>query len=428
MSEERGEEHSEVRSEIDAEAPPAAAEPPPARQRGSRGAVAALLALLIVVLAGVALSPFWAPELAPLLPWAVSPDISNEQYSALAGRVAAIEQRPAAPNVNLDAIKSALNGLEQRVKQLETAINGRIAVSASDIDALKSQLGGLAQRVDRLEAAGGGDRQLETAITAAKTTLQQLDERVAEIEAQSAARKASDAADLPKIQQELARLGTMTGDLAGRVGTLEHDQQSQKTSEPRTDAILALLLAQMREAVEQARPFAAEYNAFTTLAHDQDLAAAARPLAEAARNGVASRAVLTQRLRELAGRVATASEPAAEPDLGQQVLAHLRGLVTIRRIDGSSQTGPEAAVSTAQSALARGDLAGAVTALEPLTGANAEAARPWLQMARGRLAVETALDHLQELVTVRLGSAPPAHPASPPSAPEEPPEKARTPS
>ena len=423
MSEEHSEEHSEERGAIDAETPPAAAEPPVARQRGSRGVATGLLALLIVILTGVALSPFWAPEVAPLLPWAASPATSNEQYSALAARVAAIEQRPVAASVNTDAIKSAVNGLEQRVKQAETAINGRTAVSASDVDALKSQLGGLAQRVDRLEAAGGGDRQLESAMAGTKTTLQQLDQRVAEIESQSATQKASDAADLQKIQRELARLGTVTSDVTGRVGTLE-----QRASEPRIDAILALLLTQMREAVEQARPFATEYNAFTALAHDPDLAAAARPLAEAARNGLASRAVLGKRLAELAGRIATASEPAAEPDLGQQVLAHLRGLVTIRRIDGSSQTGPEAAVSTAQAALARGDLAGAVAALDVLTGANAEAARPWLQMARERLFVEAALDHLQELVTVRLGSAPPAHPASPPAAPEGASEKARTPS
>ena len=428
MSQEHGEEHSEEQGAIDAETPPAAAEPPAARQRGSRGVATGLLALLIVVLAGVALSPFWAPEVMPLLPWAASPATSNEQYSALAARVAAIEQHPAAPADNSDAIKSAVNGLEPRVKQLESAINGRTTVSASDVDALKSQLGGLTQRVDRLEAAGGGDRQLETAMAGTKTTLQQLDQRVAGIESQSAAQKASDAADLQKIQQELARLGTVTSDVTGRVGTLEHDQQSQKANEPRIAAILALLLTQMREAVEQARPFATEYNAFAALAHDPDLAAAARPLAEAARNGVASRAVLGNRLAELAGRIATASEPAAEPDLGQQVLAHLRSLVTIRRIDGSSQTGPEAAVSTAQAALARGDLAGAVAALDALSRANAEAAHPWLQMARERLAVEAALDHLQELVTVRLGSAPPAHPVSPPAAPEGVSEKARTPS
>jgi hypothetical protein len=97
--------------------------------------------------------------------------------------------------------------------------------------------------------------------------------------------------------------------------------------------------------------------------------------------------------------------------------------VTIRRIEGPSQTGSEAAVNAAQTALARGDLAGAVAALDPLTGANAEAARPWMRMARERLAAEAALDHLQELLTTRLGSAPAAAPAS---SPDQPSEKART--
>jgi hypothetical protein len=42
-------------------------------------------------------------------------------------------------------------------------------------------------------------------------------------------------------------------------------------------------------------------------------------------------------------------------------------------------------------------------------------------MARARLAAETALDHVQELLTERLGSSP----AAPAKVPEEP-EKART--
>ena len=100
-------------------------------------------------------------------------------------------------------------------------------------------------------------------------------------------------------------------------------------------------------------------------------------------------------------------------------------LVTIRRIDGSSHTGSEGAAGTAQAALARGDLAVAVAALEPLTGADAEAARPWLLMARERLAAETALDHVQELLTERLGSPSAAPGATPAKVPDEP-EKART--
>ncbi len=191
------------------------------------------------------------------------------------------------------------------------------------------------------------------------------------------------------------------------MGALEREGQSQNKAELRTDGMLALLLGQMREAIEQARPFPAEFDAFIGLARDSDLAAAAQPLAQPARNGVASRAVLVKGLAELAGRMAVAGEPAVKSDWREQTLARLRGLVTIRRIDSSSHTGSaggaaggsDGAVGTAQAALARGDLAGAVAALEPLTGADAEAAGPWLLMARERLAAETALDHIQELLT-----------------------------
>ena len=40
---------------------------------------------------------------------------------------------------------------------------------------------------------------------------------------------------------------------------------------------MALLLAQMREAIDQARPFPTEFDAFVRLAQDPELAAAARP-------------------------------------------------------------------------------------------------------------------------------------------------------
>jgi hypothetical protein len=85
-------------------------------------------------------------------------------------------------------------------------------------------------------------------------------------------------------------------------------------------------------------------------------------------------------------------------------------------------------VGAAQAALARNDLAGAVAALEPLTGAAAEAARPWLQLARDWLTVEAALGHLQELLTARLGGPPAAPVSAPPKTPDEPSEKTRTPS
>jgi hypothetical protein len=394
-------------------ASPPAVEPARPPRRFSPAALW-LAGFLILILAGVALSPFWAPQIEPLFPWSEDRD----EYAALATRLAAVEARPVGPNTAIDAVQS----LAHRVDQLDSrlaAIEKRPAPPIPDTDAINSAVSALGRRVDQLEAAAKPD------LGPLRAGVQQLEQRLAAIETQSASRIASEAAAWKDMEQELSRLGKADGDLADRVAALEREAQLQNRAELRADGMLALLLGQMREAIERARPFPTEFDAFIRLARESDLAAAAQPLAEPARSGEPSQAALVKGLAELAGRMAVASEPSAQSDWREQTLARLRGLVTIRRIDGSSRTGSEGAVSTAKAALARGDLAGAVAALEPLTGADAEAARSWLLMARERLAAETALDHVQELLTERLGSPPAAPGAAPAKVPDES-EKART--
>src|SRR5207302_1892592 len=106
-------------------------------------------------------------------------------------------------------------------------------------------------------------------------------------------------------------------------------------------------------------------------------------------------AKLSTAVADLGARVTAVEKAApaqsAEPVWDDKMLAQVRGLVTIRSIDGAGQSEPEAAVSAAERALAGGDLAAALAALHRLAGPPAEAARPWLQMARQRLAVEGAL-------------------------------------
>jgi hypothetical protein len=338
-----------------------------------------LAALLALVIAGVLLSPFWAPAVAPLLPWGGEPEVSAKDWAALAARLDAIEKRPAPQIPDFGPIASA-----------ESA---------------------LARRVDQLEAARNASQETEAAVAANRKGLQQLEERLGAIETQSASRAAGEDAQRQKLQQEVAKLGTVAANLDDRSSAIERQLQAQGGAE-RTDAALLVALLQMREAVEQARPFPAEYAAFIALAHDQpDLVAAAEPLAHAAQDGVPGRLALSRRLSELAGRIASPAPPSAA-GWGAQALARLRALVTIRRVDGASPNGLEAAVSDAERALARGDLGDAVAELDRLTSANAEAAAPWLQMARQRLVVETALAHLQELLVARL-TRPSETPASP---------------
>jgi hypothetical protein len=340
--------------------------------------------------------------------------------------VAAVEARPAVPSTGIDAVQSAVSALTRRVDQLDSrlaAIEKRPAPSSVDTDAINSTLGVLARRADQLEAAGKPD------LGPIRAGMQQLEQRLAATETQSASQMARDTAATKDVQQELSHIGKMEADLTDRVAALEREAQAQDSTQLRADGMLALLLGQMREAIEQSRPFPTEFDAFIRLAQGSDLAAAAEPLAEPARNGVASRAVLVKGLADLADRMAATSEPADKSDWREQTLARLRGLVTIRRIDGSSHTGSEGgadgAFDNARAALAHGDLASAVTALDALTGGDAEAARAWLLLARERLAAEKALDHVQKLLTERLSSLPAAPGAAPAKVPNEP-QKART--
>ena len=339
---------------------------------GSRQSVWWLAALLLLVIAGVGSSPFWARDVTPLLPWGSQSAAPAEDYAALAARVAAIENRPAPP--------------------------------PPDIAAINSTASALARRVDQLEAARGADRQTDAAVAGIKAGLQQLEERLSAFEARSATRANSETAEFEKLRQQLAQFASISSDLADRLPAIER-RVGAAGSAVRTDSALLAALLQMREAVETARPFATEYDAFIALAHDQpDLIAAAQPLAGLAQAGVAGNAVLSERLGQLSGRIVPAVAPSVDSDLRTQALAWLHSLVTIRRIDAASQTGQEPAMNVAEGALVRGDLPGAVSALHTLSGPKSAAIQSWLQTAQQRLAAEATLAHLQDLLVARLGT------------------------
>ena len=364
------------------------AAPTPARRDARlRLTVLWLAFLLALVIAGIALSPFWAPAVAALLPWGAKGSAPAANYAAFDARVSALASRVA-------------------------ALEARPAPNSTDVDALKAAQAAQAQRVDRLAAALAAVRPDQAAIATNAAALQQLTRRVAAIEAQAADR----AAENGKEQQQLGRLGVAAADLGDRLSALERQLHAQGLAD-RAGPALLLAVEQMRQAVEQGRPFETAYSAFNGLARgDPTLTAGAAALADAARDGAPSRAALSRGLTDLAGKLArtTGAPAAAASSWWRQALDRARGLVTIRRIGVAGENGPRAAVDAARAALADGDLGAAIADLGRIGGADAEAAKPWLRMARTRLAAETALAHLQDLLAVRLGasSTPPATPAA----------------
>lgn len=325
---------------------PSVAAPAPAaeaRPRRAGGVVLGMALAAAAVVALVAASPFWAPPVLRALPWSA-------------------ETKHPAPDPAIAAVKAEESRTAASVQQLAQRIAALEAKPAPDLSAVQQKLAALA---------------------------------------------AKPAPDLAPLQQHLATVDKTIADLNQQVGALAKAAQAQPAGDPRNTA-LALVLLQIRDAIDTGRPFDAEYHALTQLAAgNADIAAAAAPLAGPAASGVASRAVLTGRLRQLAPQIATASPP-PEPGWRSQIIAELRSLVTIRRVDGGRQSPAETAVSAAERAMASGDLAGAVDALAGVSGPGAAAAQPWLKTARDRLAVESALHRVQAALAVAIGGAAPA--------------------
>jgi hypothetical protein len=358
---------SDSADEIAAEPPAPAALPPPqaARRRVGAPVLIAVLAGAIFIVA-IAAAPFWAPAVMQSVPWGTQ---------ATKPVAAAPDPALAEAKTEADSNAAALQQLAQRVAALEA----RPAPAPTDLAPTQ-------QRLAELDK-----------------TAADLAQRIAALEA----RPVPAPPDLSSIEQRLGALDKTAGDLTQRVAVLDQSQAARPAIDPSYTA-LALVLAEIREAIDIGRPFATEYGQLVALAHNHpDIAAAAEPLAGPAQNGVASRAVLAERLRELAPQIATAKPPPKQT-WKAQIVAQLRSLVTIRRIAGESQTPAEAAVGAAQQAMASGDLAGAIAPLDGLGGVNQAAAQPWLQMAKERLAVEAALRQVQATLVTALGNAAPS--------------------
>ncbi|MBV9551726.1 MAG: hypothetical protein JO032_02925 [Alphaproteobacteria bacterium] len=326
--------------------PPRLGEPRPRRR--APWLIAAVAAVAIVA-AAVAASPFWAPPVMRRLPWGQPAPTAKPAAPTPPAQAAAAPAPDPAPDPAIASI---------RTQEAQNA-----------------------------------------------AAVQQLGQRLAALEAKPAP---APPPDLAPLQQQLAALSKANADLVASVAALQKAAQSQPAADPRNTA-LALVLLQIREAVDIARPFADEYQALLALAGGRpEIVAAAQPLGGAATGGVASRAALAQRLRELAPKIATAKLP---PGAGwkSQLVAKLRGLVTIRRISGEAQSPAEAAVGAAERAMAGGDVGGAIDALSGLEGPAQAVAEPWLRTARQRLAVEAALRQVEAALTAAMAApAPPS--------------------
>jgi uroporphyrinogen-III synthase len=345
-------------------APPAAAEP--VRERSALPAVAlgaAVLALIVAVGA-----PFVLPSPQPPPPAAGTPVRELEQRLARVEQTARTPAPAGAPAEAVSAIDGRLRALEQRPAP----------------------------------APAGPDPALERRMEELTRALQALGPRLQALEQEAQTARARVEA-LARIEGQLQRLDTALGATTGRLDRIDAEARERDATMARTleeqagpgaeSQALVLAVGQLRAAMDGGRPFATELETARGLAADQpEIAAALADLAPVAGRGVPDRIVLAERFRTLGGDIVRADRAAAEGGTWvDQALGRLGSLVTVRRVGEEGGVGVPGAVAQAEARLGRGDLAGAVAALDGLTGAARQAAAGWLADAQIRVKAEAAV-------------------------------------
>jgi hypothetical protein len=318
-----------------------------------------------------------------------APSADAEALSALKTQIAALET----------SVKEALPklaGLADRVAQLEASLKtladtasegGSVATAA----AIAQQISEAEQRLDAKIAAALAEGKGATA-----PALEQMRSEIAELKAKLGALAEAElgTGNSPDLAVLTERIAKLEASLPEIVSAIDKEQAGAKS------AAVAIAFANLRAAVSDGRPYAAELDTIGALAPSVgDLGM----LPAYAETGIPTLPALGRSFTTASDKALAAVATPAGGSLVDNLLASAQSLVTIRRIDEApAAEGPAATLARAKAALDQGDLAAAVKDIETLDGAMGEAYSAWLGEARARLGADQTLTRLEGALLVSM--------------------------
>ena len=382
----------------EASAPETPADASPARTLTRRSVVPSVVIwvlLFVAVLGGAiyAAWPFWSPYADAYIQALQKDPFQDPRMDSLSERLAALEGTAKDSQPSNDA----LSELEAR----RTEISDRVGTLVARVNDLEGSLASVKQLVEAttlpLEAAD------------ARKSLDELKERIARLEGSDAVSGLK--ADIEKLGVESNRISASVEDISSRMYGLEDaSEMAVGASGKVRETILAA--EQLREVLKSAAPFASELQALRGAAGDKaDLAKIANELAPFAGSGIPPLATLREGFDGVAKRIVAAANRMEGDGWVAAAVNRLSTLVSVRRTDaGTDENSVDAAVAKAEIAVREGNLMGAVTALQSLDGAPAEAVAPWLADAHARVIAEhsMAVLHVHAVSMMTPSSATPA--------------------
>jgi hypothetical protein len=281
---------------------------------------------------------------------------------------------------------SAIAGLDKRVQSLEGAS------PAAALAAVDKRVGALETNAP---APSGSD---------ANKAVQSLPGDVKAIRADVDATRS----EIPAIAARVAKLeaGGPPAELTavtGRIDKIESALAAPKVEKAPIDnpAAIAIVADSLRDKLASGVAYPSELSALTALGVDQTALAALKALVEGAPSNRALAASFEAAQPKLLGAVA----PAETGGVTDKFLAHMRGLIQIRRVGEIAGDDPEALASQIAASLQRGDLDGALAAYAKLPATARQAASGWAAEAQRKQAAITATQAIRESAVTRLSQS-----------------------
>lgn len=385
-----------------------------------RAATIAILLAVIVGLAGYASIPYWRDKV-PMPYRSYLPDLPASETRTL---IAGLESNVDANRTELARLRAEVKTMNGMIEDVTDAVQPPSGNVVAEIGALKERLAALDSRLRALAASGGsgsaepqaapgvaGDLQHRLDLLAGR--VEQLAENNKALAGKLEQRGIAQRDELEGVSQRLAAVEATRAEAASVLklnDRITEVESMARAMVSRHDASLANLLAvvQLRAKAQDGQPFDAELRTARALAEDKAaFDAEADAFAAVAAEGVPTVAALRQSFQRVATAAARAANAPAGDTLLDKTLARVSGLVTVRRIDGGSETDSVGAVlARTERLLDAGDLAGAVKELRSIQDPGVAAAvKPWIGRAETRARLDAALSTLTADALARVAAS-----------------------
>jgi hypothetical protein len=185
------------------------------------------------------------------------------------------------------------------------------------------------------------------------------------------------------------------------------DAVTGMNAESLKQAAMAVGLADFNASLGRSAPFDEDLQLLSLLMGDSmppDVRAAIEQISPQAKQGVLTQAALVDQLKNLAPEIADASVEGGSASLKDKAVAKLNQLVQVSK-DGQLITGTDsqATVARAQGLLEKGDLKGAIDALQSLHGGALNTAKPFIDAAGATLLAAQLQGSVESAVSSALG-------------------------